>query len=355
MRNGATDDQDTDLEDPTFKVLHESLFEAIDSSAQELARVLKQMAPDMLAHRRRDRAGFERRLRRVWKPALDLYEAVTVACQEAGDAYNAERRPQAAADSDVVFEALTRLHARACRTAEAIRALLESGHATDALARWRTMHEIVVVMSLMRKYGAQLAERYLTHDVIETLDLAEQLDKASPILGLNPIDPALLLQLRERRDRLVKRNPPEFMRKKNGWAAGIVPSHHKTPTFEDLEKAADYDQLRLQYKLSSYGIHAEPRGIFFQLEIFDSSPLLLAGPGNAGLSEPGTLTLNSLLLCTIQLLTYDDDDAMTLVKLRAIQHLANEASEAFSRCEAVVRQRSESERNKVPADGSARK
>jgi len=36
------------------------------------------------------------------------------------------------------------------------------------MARWRTLHEINVVITLIAEDGDELAERYLAHDIVES-------------------------------------------------------------------------------------------------------------------------------------------------------------------------------------------
>ena len=60
---------------------------------------------------------------------------------------------------DYVFEALSRLLARACRIAEEVLVLLKAGYGQGALARWRALHEVAVVADLIAENGEDCAER----------------------------------------------------------------------------------------------------------------------------------------------------------------------------------------------------
>jgi len=61
--------------------------------------------------------------------------------------------PKAAAQNDYQFEALVRLQAGAARVAGEIYALLLSGYASGAHARWRTLHEIAVTALFIAQRG----------------------------------------------------------------------------------------------------------------------------------------------------------------------------------------------------------
>jgi hypothetical protein len=111
----------------------------------EKVRNLEHIKRDMfqgLAEERAQQDAFEQRLYQRWKKALDLFETVLILGRQIGSEYNQQVRPYAAAKRDLVFEVLARNHARACQLTSAILALLKSGHAEDALARARTLHEL---------------------------------------------------------------------------------------------------------------------------------------------------------------------------------------------------------------------
>jgi hypothetical protein len=81
-------------------------MEAFERTAPLLVEQLVDTAPRMLReHRRLDRA-FERRLRRDWGCALDLFYMVLVGNEEAGEEFNRVNRPAAADRQDHLFEAL---------------------------------------------------------------------------------------------------------------------------------------------------------------------------------------------------------------------------------------------------------
>ena len=87
--------------------------------------------------------------------------------QELGESFNVADRPAAVDDQDHRFEALVLVHARACLVVSEIHALLRTGHAYDARARWRTLHELSVVASVLGEGDGALANRFLVHGVVE--------------------------------------------------------------------------------------------------------------------------------------------------------------------------------------------
>ena len=126
-----------------------------DPIADSILARLKQNSQSMLKQKWRGQRQFEKRLKKRWRRPLDLLNLFISIAIEAGDDFNREFRNAAARSSDTVFEALTRMHARACQVSSAILVLLRSGYADDAHARWRTLHEISAMSSLISKYALE--------------------------------------------------------------------------------------------------------------------------------------------------------------------------------------------------------
>jgi len=57
------------------------------------------------------------------------------------------------------------------------------GPADGAMARWRTLHEINVVITLIAEHGDELAERYLAHDIDESARALAVYEKTHAALG----------------------------------------------------------------------------------------------------------------------------------------------------------------------------
>ena len=165
----------------------------VDSLEQLAPEILDRLNLDlerMLAEHRQIRRGFERRLDDVWGRALDRYWATYVACTEAGVLCNEAAKPGAAEENDIRFLALTRLHGRACMVASEIHALLRTGHAAGAEARWRTLHEIAVVSAVIVEADQDVAERYLLHASIDSARDLHDYERVRERLGLEAIGSA---------------------------------------------------------------------------------------------------------------------------------------------------------------------
>lgn len=151
---------------------------ATDKTAPTVAAALYRDASKMLRRHRRMQRGFQRRLRKHWGRALDIYYMAWVGMEELGSDFNERERLGAVERRDFVFDVVCGLHARACRTALEVYHLLAGGFPLGALSRCRTLHEIAVTAMVIGEHGRRpgredLAERFLLHNVVTTYEDAQ--------------------------------------------------------------------------------------------------------------------------------------------------------------------------------------
>jgi Family of unknown function (DUF5677) len=101
--------------------------------------------------------------------------------REAGEDYHQRHTP---AEGDWLYAALVRRQARGCLVASEVLALLRSGHASGAHARWRSLHEIAVVAGFIQ--DQETARRYLSHGAIESYHAARDYQRHAKTLGYEP-------------------------------------------------------------------------------------------------------------------------------------------------------------------------
>jgi len=272
---------------------------------KNLERLRQEMA-EALAQERREQAGFEARLYLRWQRALDLFETILLLGVRSGGQFNQNLRPYAANQQDFVFEVLTRIHARSCQTMFAILSLLKGGHAMDALARARTVHELDVTAHFIATHGNELAEKYLLYQIVESLKAARDYEKHYKRLGLEPLSPETIPSLEREVEKYRSKFGEQYTKLLTkglyGWAAEAV--RKRQPNFEDIEEAVDLSHLRPFYKMASYPTHASAKGLMFDIGGIATQKVLPAGPSNAGLADVGTMALASFNRCTTLLLCY---------------------------------------------------
>ena len=299
----------------------------VDDVASVILVRIKRDAVSELKKHQRDRKGFEKRLNERWKCPLDLLDLVIAMTVEAGTEFNRTFRNEAVASGDAVFEALTRLHARACQVSGEVLVLLHAGFADGAHARWRSLHEMAVVASLIQEHGQELAERYLLHETIQQYKLACEYQKFFDQLDVEPLSKETFDSLKGQRDELVARYGETF-KYDYGWASSAIGSDR--PTMSDLEQHVQLGHVRPYYRMASDNVHPNSHGAYFRLGLHSSQrdKVLLAGPSNLGLADPGHATAISLLQITTNLLT-TEPVFDCIVAMKILEELTDEVGEAF--------------------------
>jgi len=323
----------SDSQADTEELLNEfgrALSQEIPKVADEVAAiVLKQLKNDaapMLRQHEKERRCFEARLAGKWRPPLDLLTMFATLALEAGDAFNRECHASPAQQNNYLLEVLTRLHARGCQTASEVLALLRAGLADGAHARWRSLHEIAVVGFFIKSAGNEIAEKYLLHDAVESYKAAKLHQTYCRRLGYEPLSDEEYGELESVYNDLIGRFGAVFAGD-YGWSVPAIDS--KRPTFRDIECAAGLSHLRPFYNMACHTVHAGAKGMFFRLGLYPGSQdVLLAGPSNTGLADPGQGTAISLGQITVALLC-SKPNMDNLVTCSVLMNLCREIGDQF--------------------------
>jgi len=221
-------------------------------------------APETLAANHQQRGAFVETVARVWGEAFDLFEVFLGICTEVGDDFNRRRWDSAAREDDHCFNALIRLHARACLVGSEVLTLMRAGYASGAHARWRTIHELAVVAYFIREHGDDVAYRYLRHDEIQAYKAACAYREHATALAEEPLTDEEFEEITARRAALLTEFGDDF-RNDYGWAAHALGT--RGVTFAEIEAAVDLDHFRPYYRMASNAIHPNAHGSFFDLGI----------------------------------------------------------------------------------------
>lgn len=291
---------------PTAPVSDEQLSILVQDCIESLTgQIQDHMIEDMdnlLKYSRQEIVEFRIRLDEQWATPLSLLDLFISLATDAGSNFNSNFRGDAVLSHDVAFEALTRLHARACQISSEVLVLLRHGFADGAHARWRSLYEISMVSFMIREHGNDLAERYLLHDTIQRYKLARAHQENHERIGDDPIPAEDFERLKAERDELVERFGSSF-KGEYGWAAKAV--GRSWLTVSDLAQHAGIDHLRPYYRMASDNVHANAHASIYRLGLGLSQlggDTLLAGPSNMGLADPGHSTALSLGQITINLI-----------------------------------------------------
>ena len=279
--------------------------------SKRYSRVAEQLAADAVAQTRSvlgaeagQRAGFEARLEARWGRGLELFDLVVHEAFECGRRSADFLGPTAATREDQKFDALIRLQAKAVMTAREVLVLLRGGYSSGGLARWRTLHEVRVVFTLLAEADPDLSRRYLAHDAVEALKAQEDYEQTWEALGFEPPD----WKPNERdnaRTELQQEFGPSFLHD-YGWAAPLF--NNKPPRFKQLQEHAKLAGWRGFYRMASHGTHANPMGITWNIQELETTNTAWAGPSNKGLVDPAQCSLIALTDITSRLIAYTVDE-----------------------------------------------
>ena len=285
-------------------------------------------------NRKADKA-FETRLAQCWRVPFSLLELHLHLAREYGAELNEVCRRKHRRASAALVDVLTRLHARCCQIAGEVTALLRAGYADGAMARWRSLHEVAVVLQFIGLHGNSLARRYLDHEAIESWRAADLYMKHCSRLGYAPYSVTELAVIRQHFDAAATKYGKSFT-EAYGWASDVLGK--KKPDFSDIEKAAGLAHFRPYYKLASHGVHANPKGALFKLGLVSGTNLLAAGPTNYGSADPGQKTALSLNQATAALLMLAPTEERLLV-MQVMSELTKEIGNAFVKVQRRIESR----------------
>jgi hypothetical protein len=255
-------------------------------------------------YERRTTAGFRKRLERRWLRPLSILRMMTTISEEmANHAIGQMQSLRLDEEQPNLVAAVTRLHARSCQITLEILTLLESGFADGAMARWRTLHEVVVVMMLIAEGGEELAQRYIDHAAVQAFTEAQVYRDKQSLYGFASISDEEMRTFSDDASDARKRHGPGFGGQ-YGWAASYL--KNKNPDVHAIESWLEMDYMRPQFGAASQNIHGNAKGTFLRLGLLDDG-MLLGGASNAGLESPGIMCAASLLHANLVLLTLGGD------------------------------------------------
>ena len=310
----------------------------IEETAEVLAAELKRGAPEMLAQRRANLSAYEALIERYWGKAFDLLEMLVVMSFETGVDFLETYADEAEADQDLVFYVLTRLQVRACRIAEEAAVLIKAGYGQGAQARWRALHEVVVVAMFIAEHGQEVAQRYLLHEGIESYRAIEEYrERVERLPGYEPPSEQELVDAKENYEELIAEFGKSFG-SAYGWATEALARNAKLrgrQGFGAIEEDVELDHLRSHYRMASHPVHANPKGILATPDQHPADDALLAGPSIFGLADPGHAVCISLVTITITVLASRSGMATGFIGATMLK-LSDEAGDVFLAAEEAV-------------------
>lgn len=273
------DRQQREIIDGATEVLVDELALAYDTAVQEERSSQERMGRSILT---------------TWGHALDFLDFFILVNQRARRLFEAVSDVEDVGE-DYQFDALMRVHVRALRVSREIAALLRSGFANGAFARWRTLYEIAAVSNILAEADEGMSERYLKFKTARDLfEVENHFDGRMEQMGLEGISDETVEELKETTEQLIEEFGPDFDNR-NGWAADFV-EHDRHVSVVDLLEASGLDLYLPYYAVASDAIHGGPKGTLFQMGLHeadqgDDQIVLSAGRSDIGFTDPAQLTV----------------------------------------------------------------
>lgn len=337
----ALKNSEGDISDPekVKKLMENIISESIPEIAERTLKNLKSNSSKLLKYNRRYAKKFEKRLYNRWKKPIDLLEMFLHISGEVGSNFNNDYRQESVKNNDLVFEVLTNMHGRACDIVTSIISLLKSGHADEALTQWRTLYEISVYCFIIKQYGQDIAEKFMLHEIIDTYRLSKSYEKSYNKLGHKPISKKKLEEIENKYNEVLDRFGKEF-KNNYGWALDNVIKKNDNSKFYKLAKKSGLEHLYPYYIMACHNVHAGAKSLRFKLGLIKSYPeskVILAGPSNYGLADPGQLSAISIHQITTCLLT-TKPTMENLISLATMKKILDEICGSFCKSQSQIEQ-----------------
>ncbi|MCB2178137.1 MAG: hypothetical protein KQH57_20200 [Actinomycetales bacterium] len=310
----------------------DSLLELeLEVAANELAAQIRASASDLALRAEEERREHRDAVLRQWGPALDLYTAFVGIAESALIETFARREREAreaGVDPDPRLRVLAGLQARMCRVALEVQDLLLGGLPGAALARSRTAHELAVYATVIGEQGAPdgqhptLAARFDAYGQIERLKDAQEYVKIDP----DAFDGDDMARFTARRDAAIAEHGPG-MKSMYGWATILF--DQKQVQFPDLERLAALQRMRSHYRWANHEVHATSRSLVLNTAVSEDRLRYRIGRSLAGLAEPASATLTSVLhgLVAFLLDTGERESPVALVAITTLMATRTEVND----------------------------
>jgi Family of unknown function (DUF5677) len=234
----------------------------IDDDPERAVDLFLQDAGDVLFDLRSAHSLLQARIGDRWEDAFDLYELF-----RAGSFALAQRAwapEEASTRTDLERRVAVRLlFVRAYVTAGEILALVRTGFGNGAVARWRTMHEVEVLATLLAAAEDDTVRRYGDYLAYETWRTLETYERHHEELGWEPLPPEDMKEISERGQDVRREYRGSLARSSYEWArrelADGLPElkgGEINVELRHLEEHVGLTARRALYELANDAVHA---------------------------------------------------------------------------------------------------
>ncbi|MDQ3676929.1 MAG: DUF5677 domain-containing protein [Actinomycetota bacterium] len=234
----------------------------IDDDPERAVDLFVEEAGDVLFDLRSEHSLMQARIADRWEGAFDLYELFRASAFAL--AQRAWAPEEASTRTDLERRIAVRLlFVRAYVTAGEILALIRTGFGNGAVARWRTMHEVEVVATLLATAEDDTVRRYGDYLAYETWRTLETYERHHEELGWEALPAEEMKAITERGQDVRREYRGKLARSSYEWArrelSGGLPELADDATQVELRHLEEHVGLtarRALYQLASDAVHA---------------------------------------------------------------------------------------------------
>ena len=221
-------------------------------------------------------------IKSVWGKVFNILDSILEITQETMESYSKEFNVQAAKEKNLLYHAIRSIHARVVLCFKESLLLLKNGYSEGATKIWRTMYELTIVASFLKKNASDkdLVQRYIDHILVDNYK-EEKEYRNQPMTKQRYTDRAFK-KMKDNYKSIIKKYGKSFKRE-FGWASKIL--NKCNPTLYDLESNLKNTKHHPYYKSSCYFIHSNYKGNIDKIGLINNN-VLLYGPSDYGLSLP---------------------------------------------------------------------
>jgi hypothetical protein len=314
---------------------NEEIREITSKSGVALLKRLKSKVSEELEVSKGIEKEFEATVFRTWRKPLDLLDLLLYLSLEVASEVNSVNRSETSSKNNHVQAALATQQTKACLIFNEIIHLLKSGFPSGAHSHWRTLHETACISYFISKHGKDVAKRFLDYEIVESYFQAQAIHEHQQKMECKTLPESEIKTLKKKINKMRRLYGPDFVKKANypyGWIPRTV---LKTRSLRGIEKSVKLDMLRPYYDIASYNVYGGPKRFMFKPGIRKKGKkgVILVGPSNYGLADPGKSAAISLGQVTACLLLAGST-IKKLVIVEAMRNLVDEICDAFCEIQA---------------------
>lgn len=278
--------------------------------------------------------AFTKRNRERWSLGFQKLHALRETSLQAGMNFQKQFLEYDQYQTDELLGVLMRQHAHACRISGEIIHLLEGGYPDAAVARWRTLYEMVITCLLIKMYGRDAAIDFIKYGIVKNAEGINEHHRTANEMGIETFSQEEIDFANAQKQEITEGNPSWHWARKYAGVSKL----------EKLREHVGLDKWSHNYKLASRNVHSdyfEMRCLYAMSEA--KSDMLLVGQSNSGLTEPAHFTAISLAQITSIFLTaYIEDESKeldyrdSLLFMKIIDNYVKEVGEAFINVEKAI-------------------